>query len=424
MGAKIVVGTQWGDEGKGKIVDLISEKADLVVRAQGGANAGHTVIINGKSYILHIIPSGILHAKTICAIGNGVVFDYRSFMEELKMLKDNGVDPKGRLFISPFANVVMPYHPEYDRAREAARKDKIGTTSKGIGPAYNDKITRTGIRVIDILNDDIFRAKLHNNIEIKNHEFEKLYGVQNRFSFEEIYKDCSNVFAKIRDYVKDVSIMIDDYLKADKKVVFEGAQGTLLDIDFGTFPFVTSSNTTSGGACTGTGVGPTKIDEVTGVLKAYTTRVGNGPFVSELDDEYGNTLGKVGHEFGATTGRKRRCGAFDILIAKFSARINGLTSFALTKLDVLDSFDTIRVCTGYKYKGNTLTEYPVESYILEECEAVYTELPGWKEDISNIKDYDKLPENCKKYVEFIERETGVKADIISVGPDRNQTIFR
>ncbi|MBN1969009.1 MAG: adenylosuccinate synthase [Candidatus Delongbacteria bacterium] len=424
MSTKIIVGAQWGDEGKGKIVDLLSEKADLVVRAQGGANAGHTVIINGKSYILHMIPSGILHENTICAIGNGVVFDYKSFMSELEMLKSNGINPEGRLFISPFANVVMPYHPEYDRAREAQRKHKIGTTSKGIGPAYNDKITRTGIRVFDVLNQDVFSQKLANNIEIKNFEFEKLYGTPNRFSYDEIYDDCMKSFEVIRNYVKDVSILIDDFINTGKNVVFEGAQGTLLDIDLGTYPYVTSSNTTSGGVCTGTGIGPTKIDEVTGVLKAYTTRVGNGPFVSELLDEEGEKLGKIGHEFGATTGRKRRCGSFDLLVAKFAARVNGLTSFALTKLDVLDSFEKIKVCIGYEYNGEVLKEYPVESYILERCKPVHIELEGWMQDISSIKTYSDLPAKTRDYIKYIEDNTKVKVDIISVGPDRNQTIHK
>lgn len=424
MSTKIVVGTQWGDEGKGKIIDMLSKESDVVARAQGGANAGHTVIIGDKKFILHMIPSGILHKGTINYIGDGVVFDYISFLDEMKMLHDNGVETKGKLFVSPYANVVMQYHRQFDRAQEEKRTVKIGTTSKGIGPAYKDKISRTGFRICDILRTEVFRETLKNRLDIINNEYEKIFGEKNKFSFDEIFEDVTSKFEIIREYVKESSIELNKAIKEGKKVLFEGAQGTLLDIDYGTYPFVTSSNTTAGGICTGTGVGPTYIDEVVGVLKAYTTRVGNGPFVTEFKDDEGEYLGNKGGEFGATTGRKRRCGAFDSLIAKYAVRINGLTSFALTKLDVLDELKEIKVCTGYDFNGEVLDEFISDSYILERCKPIYTTLPGWETNISGIKNYNDLPENTKKYIKFIENETGVPVKIISVGPDRDQTIFR
>ncbi len=422
MSVRIAVGAQWGDEGKGKIIDLLSSGADLVVRYQGGANAGHTVKINDKKFILHMIPSGVLNKKTVSAIGNGVVFDYESFINELTVLNNEGIDTEERLFLSPYAHVVMPYHKEIDRAFEKVRKNKIGTTFKGIGPAYQDKISRCGIRVVDILDDDYFVSVLKNNIEMKNLTFESMYGEKNKFSFDEIYKDCLDKFSIIRKYVKDVSLIIDEYLKQNKSILFEGAQGTLLDIDHGTYPYVTSSNTTSGGVCTGTGVSPTKINSVIGVMKAYTTRVGNGPFVSELFDDTGKYLSEKGHEVGATTGRPRRCGYFDALIARYSVRINGISSLALTKIDVLGGLDKIKVCVGYKYNDQILREFLPVSNVLEKCEPVYEELEGWKEDISEIRNYNELPENVKKYIGYIEKVSPV--EIVSVGPERNQSIYK
>lgn len=424
MTAKIAVGAQWGDEGKGKIIDLLSKKADLVVRCQGGANAGHTVKIKSSKFVLHIIPSGVLHDNCVSIIANGVVFDYNSFIHELEMLNENGVDPLGRLFVSPFANVVMPYHPEYDRAREERRTNKIGTTFRGIGPAYQDKINRSGIRLVDFEDEDFFRNKLQDLVNAKNEEFEKLYDTKDKFNFDEIYKDVMAKYAVIKPFIKDTNVMVFEAIKADKTVLFEGAQGALLDIDLGTFPYVTSSNTLTGGICTGAGVGPTMIDGSIGVIKAYVTRVGNGPFVTEDFEEIGKSLADIGHEFGATTGRPRRCGPFDMLIAKYSARINGLTGWAITKLDVLDTFEKIRVCTGYEYKGKILKEFTPVSHILEQCAPIYEELDGWQQDITECKTYEELPENCKKYIAYIEKHTGVPAEIISVGPDREQSIFR
>jgi adenylosuccinate synthase len=424
MSVIIAVGAQWGDEGKGKIIDLLSSKTELVVRYQGGANAGHTVKINEKKFILHMIPSGVLNDNTISCIGNGVVFDYESFMAELETLKKEGIVPDGRLFLSPYSHVVMPYHKETDRALENNRKNKIGTTFKGIGPAYQDKISRCGIRVADILDEDYFPVVLKNNIELKNQMFEGIFGEKNKFDYDTIYNDCKSKFAIIKKYVKDVSLIIDEALKKNHSILFEGAQGTLLDIDHGTYPYVTSSNTTSGGVCTGTGISPTKIDRVMGVMKAYTTRVGNGPFVTELFDETGKHLSEKGHEVGATTGRPRRCGYYDALIARYSARINGLTSLALTKIDVLGGLDKIKVCVGYKYKNEILKEFVPLVNILEKCEPVYEEVDGWKEDISDIKEYSKLPVNTRKYIDYIEKVSGVPVEIVSVGPERNQSIFR
>jgi adenylosuccinate synthase len=424
MSVTIAVGAQWGDEGKGKIIDLLGSKAELVVRYQGGANAGHTVKINEKKFILHMIPSGVLNDNTTSCIGNGVVFDYESFIAELEMLKKEGIVPDGRLFLSPYSHVVMPYHKEIDRALENNRKNKIGTTFKGIGPAYQDKVSRCGIRVADIIDEEYFPVVLKNNIELKNNMFEKIFGEKNKFDYETIYNDCLKKFDLIKKYVKDVSIIIDEALIKKQSILFEGAQGTLLDIDFGTYPFVTSSNTTSGGVCTGTGISPTKINNVLGVMKAYTTRVGNGPFVTELFDETGKYLQEKGHEVGATTGRQRRCGWFDALIARYSARINGLTSIALTKIDVLGGLDKIKVCVGYKYKNEILKEFIPLANVLENCEPVYEEIDGWKEDISEIKEYSKLPENTRKYIDHIEKVSGVRVEIVSVGPERNQSIFR
>lgn len=424
MSVKIAVGTQWGDEGKGKIIDLLGSQADFIVRYQGGANAGHTVKINDNKFVLHMIPSGVLNDNVISAIGNGVVFDYDSFIKELNTLKDGGIDPDGKLFISPYAHVVMPYHKEIDKARESARNTKIGTTFKGIGPAYQDKICRCGFRVIDILDNEFFAVKLRENIDEKNFQFERLYGEKNKFDYSEILNDCLTKFEVISKYVKDVSILLEEAMNHNKNILFEGAQGTLLDVDHGTFPYVTSSNTISGGVCVGAGINPTKITDVLGVMKAYTTRVGNGPFVTELHDEVGEFLADKGGEVGATTGRPRRCGWFDSLIAKYAVRINGLTSIALTKLDVLGGLDKIKVCTAYKYNGKILNDFIPVSRVLDNSEPVYEEFDGWKEDISSIKNYEDLPENAKKYIEYIEDVTKVRVSIVSVGPERSQSIFK
>lgn len=424
MSVKVVVGAQWGDEGKGKIVDLLSENAELVVRYQGGANAGHTVIIKDKKYVLHMIPSGVLHDKTISAIGNGVVFDYNSFLDELDMLQKGGVNLDGRLFISPYAHVVMPYHPQYDRARENARENKIGTTFKGIGPTYEDKTARCGLRIAEILDEDYFPIALKKTVDAKNREYELLFGEKDKFSYEAILAECKEKFSRIKPFVKDVSLMIDEVNKRGGNIIFEGAQGTLLDVDCGTYPFVTSSNTVSGGACSGSGMGPTMIDEVIGIFKAYTTRVGNGPFVTELHGEEGEKMRQLGGEFGATTGRPRRCGHLDLLLAKYAARMNGLTSFVLTKIDVLSSYPVLKVCTGYKYRDQILTDFVPLPHVMENSVPVYVELPGWECDITGCKSYDELPLNARKYIEFIEEFAGVPVSIVSVGPERNQSIHR
>jgi len=424
MSVKVVVGAQWGDEGKGKIVDLLSENAELVVRYQGGANAGHTVIIKDKKYVLHMIPSGVLHQNTISAIGNGVVFDYNSFLDELEMLEKGGVNLDNRLFVSPYAHVVMPYHPQYDRARENAREHKIGTTFKGIGPTYEDKTARTGLRIAEILDEEYFPIALKKMIDAKNNEYKLLFGEGNKFIFDDIYADCKAKFDRIKPFVKDVSLMIDEVYKKGGNIIFEGAQGTLLDVDCGTYPFVTSSNTVSGGACSGSGMGPTKIDEVIGIFKAYTTRVGNGPFVTELFDEEGEKLRQLGGEFGATTGRPRRCGHLDLLLAKYAVRMNGLTSFVLTKIDVLSSYSVLKVCTAYKYQDKILNDFVPLPHVMEKCEPIYTEMPGWECDITKCKTYDELPLNARKYIEFIESFSEIKVSIVSVGPERNQSIFR
>ena len=424
MSVTIAVGAQWGDEGKGKIIDLLSSNSDYVVRYQGGANAGHTVEIGNKKYVLHIIPSGILNEKAVSCIGNGVVFDFESFIEELNTLNSAGIDTEGRLLISPYAHVVMPYHKEIDRYLEKDRLSKIGTTFKGIGPAYQDKVSRCGIRVADIIDDDYFPVTLKNNIDLKNRYFEALYGEKNKFSYDRIHDLCKEKFGVVKKYVGDVSEVIDEAVKIGKSVLFEGAQGTLLDIDHGTYPFVTSSSTTSGGACIGTGISPSKIDNVLGVMKAYTTRVGNGPFVTELFDEWGEHLATKGAEIGATTGRNRRCGYFDALIAKYSVRINGISEIALTKIDVLGGMNKIKVCVGYKYRNSILDKFVPLANVLEQCEPVYEVLDGWEEDISEVKTYEELPVNTRKYIEYIENLTGVPVSIVSVGPKRDQSVLR
>jgi len=423
MSVKVIIGSQWGDEGKGKIIDLLSEKADVVARYQGGANAGHTVVINGEKYILHLIPSGILQKDTLCAIGNGVVIDPMALMEEIELLESKGIEVKGRLFISHRAHVIMPYHKLLDKAKETKDADKkIGTTGRGIGPAYVDKINRMGIRIVDLLDRQTFSEKLRRNIEEKNEILKKIYGA-NELDIEQIVSEYQEFDEKIDPYIKDVSVFLNDCLADDKEILLEGAQGTLLDVDFGTYPYVTSSNPTSGGACSGVGIGPTRIDSVMGVIKAYTTRVGMGPFPTEISDEESN-LRELGDEFGATTGRPRRCGWFDAVIANYAVRVNGIDAFALTKLDVLDTFEELKICVAYKYQGKIITNFPSEVRILDECEPVYETLPGWKAPTKEIRRFDALPENAQKYIKRIEVLTNTPAHIISVGSGREQTIVR
>jgi adenylosuccinate synthase len=423
MSAFVVIGAQWGDEGKGKMTDYLAEKAEVIVRFQGGNNAGHTVEVGEKQYKLHLIPSGILYGNKLNVIGNGVVLDPKALFEEIDYLLNLGVKvTPENLIISDRAQVIMPYHKLMDKLKEKARgKNDIGTTGKGIGPAYTDKVERSGIRVTDLLHTEVFKDKLSQNIEAKNDIITKVYG-EEALSFEEIYNEYVGYAERLRPFVKDISVRVYDEIKAGKQVLFEGAQGTLLDIDYGTYPYVTSSNTISGGVCTGAGVGPTMITGVVGIAKAYTTRVGKGPFPTELEDETGEWIRTVGHEYGVTTGRARRCGWLDLVILKSAARISGITSFAVTKIDTLAGLAKIKVCTGYKFNGDVIDYFPASLEDLALCEPVYEEFDGWDESVAKARSYEELPENAKKYLKRIEEFTGVKISIVSVGPRRDQTI--
>jgi adenylosuccinate synthase len=419
----IVLGLQWGDEGKGKIVDVLSEKADVVARYQGGHNAGHTVVIKNEKFILHVIPSGILYKGKKCLIGNGVVVEPASLLEEINGLKERGIEiDKNNLFLSKNAHVIMPYHMALDRENEKLRGSKsIGTTGRGIGPAYCDKINRSGIRVADLLQPEFFKEKLKANLFNINFLLENLYKAQ-VFNIENIYDEYLGYAEKLKEHVADTDIIIDNTIAEGGNILLEGAQGTLLDIDHGTYPYVTSSNATAGGACTGLGIGPTKISKVLGVVKAYTTRVGAGPFPTEIKDSLGDAIREKGGEYGATTGRPRRCGWLDMVILRHSARINGLTGIAITKLDILDGLETIKICTSYKHKGKTYKEFPKELNIFQECEPVYEETKGWKESTIGIRDFEKLPDAAKAYVNKIENMLGVEAHIISTGQRRDELI--
>ena len=391
MANVVVVGAQWGDEGKGKVVDIYTEHADDVVRYQGGNNAGHTLVVGEEKVVLHLIPSGILHEGKRCIIGNGVVLDPEVFIQEITRLKDKGRLKDDRaLLVSESIHIIMPYHKRIDIAREAkSGEKKIGTTGRGIGPTYEDKIGRRGIRLMDLLDRDVFARKLKENLEEKNVILEKLLG-DKPFTFEEIYEQYCGYADILRNYVADTSLILYNDSKAGKKLLFEGAQGTLLDVDHGTYPFVTSSSTCAGGACTGTGVSPGDIHEIIGISKAYVTRVGSGPFPTELLDADGEKLRQVGHEFGATTGRPRRCGWFDAMVVRYAVRVNGLTGVALTKLDVLNDFETIKVCTGYTFEGKPLADLPANLAVFEKCEPVYEELPGWMSDISGARTFEEI----------------------------------
>ena len=419
MSVTVLVGSQWGDEGKGKIVDILSEKFDIVARYQGGANAGHTVEIGETQYILHLIPSGILRDGVKCVIGNGVVIDPQALLDEIKILEDNGIKVEGRLFISHNAHLIMPYHKLLDSISESG-KNKIGTTGRGIGPCYIDKFDRKGIRIVDLLNRDVLEKKLRKNVEEKNILLKKLYDDKG-FDIDEIIKEYISFDEAIDSYVTDVPLLLNDAIKEGKNILLEGAQGTLLDVDHGTYPFVTSSNPTSGGASTGSGIPPNKIDNVFGIVKAYTTRVGNGPFPTELTDEVGERLRKEGAEFGATTGRPRRCGWFDAFLVRYSAMINGIDAVAITKLDVLSVFEKINVCVGYKLNGKLLKSFPSDVDRLSSVIPVYETVDGWMEDITECKSYDDLPQKTKEYLKFISDQAKIKIEIISVGPKRRQT---
>lgn len=423
MPAIILVGAQWGDEGKGKITDFLAEKSEVVVRSQGGNNAGHTVINGNEEYKLHLIPSGILYNNTLNLIGNGVVVDLGVMLEEMKGLKERNVS-FDNFHISDRAHLIMPYHKILDGLEEEAKADgKIGTTKRGIGPAYVDKASRIGIRICDLMFESEFRRKLHNALEQKNTLLTKVYG-QEPLAEEPIVEEFMKLAEEIRPYVADTSVMIYRELKKNKHILFEGAQGVLLDVDHGTYPFVTSSSPIAGGALTGCGVGPTAIQNVVGVAKAYTTRVGSGPFPTELTDEMGETLRQKGFEFGVTTGRPRRCGWLDIVVLKHSVRVSGITDLALTKLDVLDDLKEIKICTSYQWKGETVTEFPASLNMMEEAEPVYESLEGWCEDTTGCRSFDELPEKAKEYIRRVEELCDVDVSIVAVGPDRKQTIVR
>ncbi|MFY8159798.1 MAG: adenylosuccinate synthase [Candidatus Kapaibacteriota bacterium] len=424
MSVSLIVGAQWGDEGKGKIVDLLATKADIVARYQGGANAGHTIVIDGKQYVLHLIPSGILTDNVKCIIGNGVVIDPVALMKEIEMLKEHGIDVSGRLFISHKAHLIMPYHKLLDQVREKSSSEKaIGTTGRGIGPAYIDKAKRSGIRIVDLLDRVEFEKKLRSSLAEYNEVLTKIYG-ETAIKVEELIETYLEFDKLIDPYVTDTTLLINEAIKEGKKVIVEGAQGALLDLDHGTYPFVTSSNPTSGGACTGLGIPPTKIDTIIGIVKAYSTRVGNGPFPTELLNEVGEKLRKEGNEFGATTGRPRRCGWLDLVALKYSVMINGIDQIALTKLDVLDTFEELKVCVGYSVNGKKLKSFPADLSDKTNLELEYVTLKGWNSSLSGINEFDKLPIEVKEYIKFIEDFTDAKVTIISTSPDRNDTILR
>jgi len=424
MSNVVIIGAQWGDEGKGKIVDILALDADIIVRFQGGANAGHTVVVGDEKIILHQIPSGILHQGKTCVIGNGVVLDIETLMAEMQEVKSRGYFPDdAALLISEETNLIMPYHKRIDVARESLKgKDKIGTTGRGIGPAYEDKAARRGIRVVDIFDDEALRYKVKSNLEEKNWYLRE-YLKEKTFDAEEIISQITGYRSSIKQYVVNTSLFLSNALKQGKKVLFEGAQGSMLDVDHGTYPFVTSSNTVAGQAAIGSGVGPNCLDTIIGISKAYTTRVGSGPFPTELNDEMGSYLREQGGEYGATTGRPRRCGWFDSVVARHSIRVNGMTSFALTKLDVLSGLKTIKVCTGYRYKNSLVTEMPANFYVLENCEPVYDEVPGWSENISKIKKVADLPKAAQDYIRYIEKQTEIPVTILSLGHRRNEAII-
>ncbi len=422
MPSTVVIGAQWGDEGKGKVIDIFSAKMDFIARYQGGNNAGHTVVIGNDSFILHLIPSGILHKGKICIIGNGVVIDPKALLEEIKMLEDKGIRVDGRLFISEEAHVIFPYHKLLDELKEEKKK-KIGTTKKGIGPCYADKVARSGIRVIDLMEADTLKEKLRNNLEEKNAILTKIYGAK-PFAFDNLYAEYIDHGRQIKKYVCNTKVILNNAIEKRKRVLFEGAQGTLLDVDYGTYPFVTSSNSTAGGASTGTGVGPGKIDKVIGVVKAYTTRVGEGPFPTEFSKDLMQRIRTKGKEFGATTGRPRRCGWFDSVVVRHSVLVNGIDEIVVTKLDVLDDLDSIKLCTSYKFEGKTYTEFPASIKVLGSCQPVYEELPGWKADTTRITSYAKLPRNARNYLKRLQELVKTKITLVSVGSERSQTFTK
>ena len=420
----IVVGAQWGDEGKGKIVDLLTEHSGVVARFQGGHNAGHTVVIGDEQFVLHLIPSGILHEGKTCLIGNGVVVDPAALLEEIDALKARGLDVNGRLFISDNAHLIMPYHIAIDQGSEKSKgKERIGTTGRGIGPCYVDKMARIGIRVGDLLRPDTFRAKLEKNLKNINILMQHLYQSE-PFDADEIFSTYMGYSKQLGPFIQDTAHLISNYLDEGKNILLEGAQGTLLDVDHGTYPFVTSSSPTSGGACTGLGIGPTRISGVLGIIKAYTTRVGEGPFPTEQNNKLGEALRAKGGEYGATTGRPRRCGWFDGVCARYAASLNGLTGLAVTKLDVLDGMENIKVCTKYLLNGNEVVSLPHDIAAIEALEPVYETLPGWSESTVGVTKFEELPDNARAYINYIENLVGVPVDMVSTGQKRDEIIIR
>ncbi len=423
MANVVVIGTQWGDEGKGKVVDLLTERADYVVRFQGGNNAGHTLVVKGKQFIFHLIPSGILHPGKTCMIGNGVVLDPAVLLEEMRKLKENQLEVSpANLVVSPYVQVIMPYHKALDHAREHRKGTaKIGTTGRGIGPCYEDKVARTGIRLHDLFDRKILREKIEHGLEEKNFLLEKFYGVtpHDPRAIEEEYLAYGEV---LKSFSRNISEILHDAVARGRNILFEGAQGTHLDVDHGTYPYVTSSNTIAGNACCGAGFGPTRIDTVVGIVKAYTTRVGGGPFPSELLNETGERIRSTGGEFGATTGRPRRCGWLDMVVVQSSVRLNGLAGLVVTKLDVLSGIPKLKIAVGYQCGSERLGSVPPELHALEACEPIYEEFDGWEEDIRRVRNLGDLPQNTRKYLQAIEELSGIPIFLVSVGPGREETI--
>ena len=423
MPSKVIIGAQWGDEGKAKIIDILSQEAEVVVRSQGGNNAGHTVAVDDNVYKFHLIPSGVLYPGTQCIVGNGVVIDPEGILEEIDSLNSKGITTEN-LRISLRAHLVMPYHKALDGIKEEYRgEDDIGTTKKGIGPCYMDKAERTGLRVCDLYNREVFEKRLRENVKIKNLIIKNVYNKDIQFDADEIIDKYMVYAERLKAYVADTTVLVYEAIKNNKKVLFEGAQGTLLDIDLGTYPYVTSSHPITGGVCVGSGIGPTMIDECIGVMKGYVTRVGKGPFPTELFDEVGDRIREAGHEFGTTTGRARRCGWFDAVIGKFAVRTSGLTSIALNKIDVLAGIEKIKICIAYKKGDEIVNEFPPSIEELELLEPIYEEMEGWGE-ISHIRNYDDLPESAKKYIARIEELCGATVTMIGVGPNRDQNIYK
>ncbi len=420
----VVVGAQWGDEGKGKLIDILSKDKDVTVRYQGGNNAGHTVVVGKEEYIFHLIPSAILHRNKVCVIGNGAVVDPKVLLEELAGLQKRGLKVTPRqLKISGLCHVILPYHRVMDKLRESIRSNKIGTTGRGIGPCYADKVSRCGVRVVDLLNPNVLKSKLEDNIKEKNEIFNKVFGHTN-FSLGDVYQEYLDYGKKLAPYVCDTSVYINEAINKKKSILFEGAQGTFLDIDFGTYPFVTSSNSTAGGVCAGTGVPPTKIDKVIAAVKAYTTRVGEGPFPTEFSCNLNDEIRKKGHEFGATTGRPRRCGWFDAVMVKYAVMINGITELAIMKLDVLDDLPSIKICVAYEYQGKKFKDFPMDFEAISGAKPIYEEWPGWLAVTREARSYRALPANAKRYIERLEKLLGVRIKYISVGSKRDEIIVR